>query len=66
MMYERIKEALKEKGELMIKTDSGEERELHLHNVEFLDEPIARVDADDEIHWMNLNKVERYWIHKDF
>lgn len=65
-MYERLREALNENGELMIRLDSGEEAELHLHNTEFIDEPIVKVDADDEIYWLNAEKVEMYWIHKDF
>lgn len=50
----------------MIQTDSGEERELHLHNVEFKDEPIAKVEGGEGTHWINLDKVERYWIHREF
>jgi hypothetical protein len=65
-MYQRIKEKLHETGELMILTDSGEEKELHLHNVEFLDEPMAKVEGGEGTHWINLNKVEQYWIHQEF
>lgn len=65
-MYNRIKDKLNESGELMIRTDSGEERELHLHNVEFKEEPIAEVNGGEGVHWINLNKVERYWIHEEF
>lgn len=66
-MYERLKDAVQEYGEVMVLTDSGEEHELHLHNAEFLDDAgLVKVDADDEIHWLDLDKVERYWIHKDF
>jgi len=65
-MYNRLKEALKEYGEIMIKLDSGEEAELHLHNTEFIEDEMIKVDADDEIHWFDANKIERYWIHFDF
>ncbi len=65
-MYETLKRELKDKGEIMIRFDSGEERELHLHNTEFLEAPMIKVDADDEIHWFNAKKIERYWIHMDF
>jgi hypothetical protein len=66
-MYERLKQAVNEYGEVMIQTDSGEEHELHKHNSEFLDDSgLVKVDADDRIHWLNLEKVERYWIHKEF
>lgn len=50
----------------MIQTDSGEERELHLHNVEFLEEPIAKVEGGEGTHWINLDKVESYWLHREF
>lgn len=67
MMYERLKSAVDEYGEVMIQTDSGEEHEIHKHNSEFLDDSgLVKVDAADEIHWLNLEKVERYYIHKDF
>lgn len=66
-MYERLKEAVDSYGEVMIRTDSGEEHELHKHNSEFLDEQgLVKVEADDRTHWLNLEKVERYWIHEDF
>ena len=50
----------------MVRTDSGEEREIHLHNVEFNDEPFVKVHGEDRTHWLNLEKVERYWIHQEF
>lgn len=65
-MFERLQKAVDEKGEVMIKMDSGEDHELHKHNAEFLNSGLIRVDADDKIHWLNPDKVERYWIHKDF
>ncbi len=66
VMYQRLKNEIQEKGEIMVRTDSGEERELHLHNTEFLEEPIAKVEGEEGTHWINLEKVERYWIHEDF
>jgi hypothetical protein len=65
-MFDELEQAVEEKGEIMIMTDSGEERELHKHNTEFQSNGMIKVDADDEIHWLNAEKVERYWIHKDF
>jgi hypothetical protein len=65
-MYDRLEEALNQNGELMIRLDSGKEAELHLHNTKFIEEPMVRVDADDEVHWFNAEKVEEYWIHKHF
>lgn len=66
-MFDRLKKAVNEFGEVMVITDSGEEHELHKHSSEFLDESgLVKVDAADEIHWLNLEKIERYYIHKDF
>jgi len=66
-MYELIKDNLREKGEMMVFTDAGEEHELHLHNVEFLDDDrLLKIDAADEIHWLDGDAIERFWIHKDF
>lgn len=50
----------------MVRTDSGEDRELHKHNTDFLDNGMIRIDGDDRIHWLNPEKVERYWIHEEF
>jgi hypothetical protein len=66
VMYERLEQALSDFGEVMIRLDSGEEAELHLHNVEFVGEPFVKVDADNETIWFNAEKVESYWIHEDF
>ncbi len=65
-MYDTLKEELPKKGEIMIQFDSGKEAELHLHNTTFLDKPMIKVEADDETHWFNAQKIERYWIHEDF
>lgn len=65
-MFDRLQKAVDEKGEVMIRMDSGENHELHKHNAEFLNSGLIKVDADDQIHWLNPDKVERYWIHKDF
>lgn len=65
-MHETLEDALNEKGELMIQLDSGHEAELHLHNTRFLSDGTIKVDAADEVHWFNADKIERYWIHKDF
>jgi len=65
-MLDRIKEAVEEYGEIMIRTDNGTEAELHKHNTEFLDDDVIKVDADDEVHWVDGNKIEHFWIHYDF
>lgn len=66
MMYQKLKESLKKNGELMLQFDSGETAEIHKHNTEFLEEPMIKVDGDDETHWFNAEKIERYWIHEHF
>ncbi|MFB6207838.1 MAG: hypothetical protein ABEJ69_00660 [Candidatus Nanohaloarchaea archaeon] len=65
-MYERIKKKVEETGEVMIRTASGDEAEIHKHNSEFLGDGIIKVDADDKVHWLNAEQIERYWIHYDF
>lgn len=65
-MFDTLREELEEKGEIMVRTDSGEDRELHKHNVEFLDSGMIKIEADEETHWLNPEKIERYWIHEDF
>ena len=66
-MFDLLQEKVEEFGELMIRMDSGQDRELHKHNIEFLeDDKLVKVDADDKIHWFNPEKVERFWIHEDF
>lgn len=61
-----LEEKLNELGELMIRFDSGDERELHKYNTEFLDSGLVRVEADDGDHWFDPQKIERFWIHEDF
>jgi hypothetical protein len=66
-MYDNVKQKLHDAGEVMVLMDSGEEHELHLHNATFNDQDqLIKVDAADEIHWIAGDKIERYWIHKDF
>lgn len=66
-MYEEIKEKLDEAGEVMIAMDSGEKHEIHAHNTEFLDDKkLLKVDESEKIHWFSGEKIERYWIHKEF
>jgi len=65
MDVKTIKQALDEKGELMIKTDSGEVFELHKHNVTFEESAgLIHIDGGDELYWIDASKVEYYWIHK--
>lgn len=64
--YELIKNALQEKGELMIKSDTGEKFELHKHNVTCDDSnKIIKIDGADKVFWVDPAKVSYYWIHKE-
>lgn len=63
--YQRLKDGLDEKGEIMVTLAGGEELELHTHNVEFEEEPYVRVDADDQVHWVDATHVAHYWIHEE-
>ncbi len=65
-MFDRLRNAVQQHGEVMVRMDSGEDRELHKHNTEFLDNNLIKVDTATELHWLNPEKVERYWIHKEF
>ncbi|MFB6182688.1 MAG: hypothetical protein ABEI78_01355 [Candidatus Nanohaloarchaea archaeon] len=66
-MYNRIEQAVEKYGEVMIRTESGHEAELHQHNSEFIEEDkIIKIDADDKVHWLDAESIERYWIHYDF
>ncbi|WP_435154946.1 hypothetical protein [Haladaptatus sp. DFWS20] len=64
-IYQRLETELEEKGEIMVKTAGGEELELHTHNVEFEEEPYIKIEADDEIHWVDANHIAHYWIHEE-
>lgn len=65
-MYERLESLVTECGEVMVRLDSGEEAELHRHNVVFESEPWLRVTTADAVHWINAEKIEHCWIHYDF
>lgn len=66
-MYDAVKTKIQDAGEVMVLMDSGEEHELHKHNVTFHDDTqVIEVDEAERIHWLNADKIERYWIHKDF
>jgi hypothetical protein len=64
--YEALKASLDKNGEVMIQVDTGEEIELHKHNVRFEDstEEIV-VDAGTKTYWIDADKVSYYWIHKE-
>lgn len=63
--FERLEAAVEEKGEVMVKMASGDELELHKHNVDVDEAPWLEIGGDEETHWLNAEAVERYWIHDE-
>ena len=64
--YELLKNAVEEKGELMLKSETGEKFELHKHNTSFDDQKkIIKIDGAEEVYWLDPEKVSYYWIHKE-
>ncbi len=65
-IYESIKNGLDKYGEIMIRLDTGEELELHKHNVQFndLDKEII-VDASVETYFISPDHIAYYWYHKE-
>ncbi len=64
--FESIKSSVEKNGEVMIKLGSGEEFELHKHNVKFDDNTQEIIlDASSETFWIDVNSVSYYWIHRE-
>lgn len=64
--YQALKASLAKNGEVMIRLDTGEEIELHIHNVKFEDSTQEIiVDAGAETYWIGADRVSYYWIHKE-
>jgi hypothetical protein len=64
--YDSIKNSVETNGEVMIRLGSGEELELHKHNVRFDDNTKEIiVDAGTEIYWVTADNVVYHWIHKE-
>ena len=63
--YEALKASVDKNGEVMIQVDTGEEIELHRHNVKFEDSTKEIVvDAGTTTYWIGADRVSYYWIHK--
>jgi hypothetical protein len=63
--YEALKASVDKNGEVMIQVDTGEEIELHRHNVMFEDSTNEIVvDAGTKTYWIGADRVSYYWIHK--
>jgi hypothetical protein len=64
--YEALKDSLNKNGEVMIRLDTGESIELHIHNVKFVDRTKEIVvDSGTQITWIGADRVSYYWIHKE-
>ncbi len=64
--YDAIKSSVQKNGETMIRLDTGEKIELHIHNVTFEDSrKEIVVDTGTESIWIPADKVAYYWIHKE-
>jgi hypothetical protein len=50
----------------MIRLDTGEKIELHIHNTKFDDATNeVIVHADSETYFIGVDRVSYYWFHKD-
>ena len=64
--YESIKDSVENNGEVMIRLGSGEELELHKHNVKFDDNTKEIiVDAGAETYWITAENIVYHWIHRE-
>ncbi len=64
--YDALKASVAKNGEVMIRLDTGEKIELHIHNVKFEDATKEiTVDAGTETYWIGADRVSYYWIHKE-
>lgn len=64
--FEQLQQALEEKGELMVKSDTGEKFELHKHNVRFDEKSkMIEIDSGDKTFWLVPEKISYMWIHKE-
>jgi hypothetical protein len=64
--YDALKASLQKNGEVMIRVDTGEEIELHSHNIKFEDSSKEIVvDVGTETYWIGADRMPYYWIHKE-
>lgn len=64
--FESLKSSVEKNGEVMIRLDTGEKIELHIHNVKFDDSTKEIVvDAGTETYWIGADRVAYYWIHRE-
>ena len=64
--YDALKASVAKNGEVMVRLDTGEKIELHIHNVRFEDSTKEIVvDAATETYWIGADRVCYYWIHRE-
>jgi hypothetical protein len=64
--YEALKASVAKNGEVMVRLDTGEKIELHIHNVKFDDTTKeVIVDAASETYFIGVDRVSYYWIHRE-
>ncbi|HEY7109063.1 MAG TPA: hypothetical protein VH415_06530 [Nitrososphaeraceae archaeon] len=64
--YQALKASVARNGEVMVRTDTGEKIELHIHNTRFEDSTQEIVvDAATETYWIGADRISYYWIHKE-
>ena len=64
--YEALKASVAKNGEVMIRLDTGEKIELHIHNMKFDDATKeVIVDAATETYFIGVDRVSYYWIHRE-
>ena len=64
--YEALRDSVNKNGEVMIRLDTGESIELHIHNVKFVDSIKGNSGRFwYQISWIGADRVSYYWIHKE-
>ena len=55
--YEALRDSVNKNGEVMIRLDTGESIELHIHNVKFVDS-IKEIVVDSGIKYLGFMLIE--------
>jgi hypothetical protein len=59
--YEALRDSVNKNGEVMIRLDTGESIELHIHNVKFVDSTKEIVvDSGTQISWIAADRISYY------
>lgn len=64
--YGALKTSVAKNGEVMVRLDTGEKIELHIHNTRFEDSiKETVVEAAIGTYWIAADRLSYYWIHKE-